>query len=117
MSDDVTHVLDMLNAAGAIRRFIGARTQEAFLADDLLQSAVLYQFMVLGEACRRVSTAFRDAHPSVDWTGIAGFRNKIIHDYDEIDLDVVWEITERDLPLAIAAMEPLVPKESDGPPE
>ena len=113
MSDDRAHALDMLNAAGAIVRFVGGRTQDAFLADDLVQSAVLYQFTVLGEACRRVSAAFRETNPAVDWSGIAGFRNKIVHDYDEIDLDVVWDILQRDLPRAIAALEPLVPKEPD----
>lgn len=114
MSADPAHALDMLNAGGAILRFLHGRTQEAFLADDLLQSAVLYQFTVLGEACRRVSPEFRDAHPAVDWAGMAGFRNKIVHDYDRIDLDVVWDITQGDLPRALAALEPIVPKEPDG---
>ena len=114
MRDDRAHVLDMLNAARAIRQFIGTRTQDEFLADDMLQSAVLYQFTVLGEACRRVSAAFRGSATGVDWPGIAGFRNKIVHDYDEVDLDVVWSIVQDDLPRAIDALTPLVPKETDG---
>ena len=114
MSDDRAHVLDMLEAARAILRFISGRTQDAFLGDDLLQSAVLHKFTILGEACRRVAAAYRDANPSVDWAGITSFRNKIVHDYDEIDLDVVWGFTQDELPRAIAALEPLAPKEPDG---
>ncbi len=114
MRDDRAHALDMLNAAGAILRFVDGRTQESFLADDLLQSAVLYQFTVLGEACRRVSSEFRAAHTTIDWAGISGFRNKIVHDYDEIDLDVVWHITQHDLPKAVTALGAIVPKEPDG---
>jgi uncharacterized protein with HEPN domain len=114
MSDERAHVLDMLNAARAIQRFIAGRTQESFLEDEQLQSAVLHKFTVLGEACRRVSAGFRAEAAAVDWAGIGGFRNKIVHDYDEIDLDVIWTITQGDLPKAIAALEPLVPKEPDG---
>jgi uncharacterized protein with HEPN domain len=114
MSDDRAHVLDMLESARAIVRFIGGRTQDAFLRDDQLQSAVLHKFTILGEACRRVSAAFREANPSVDWGGIASFRNKIVHDYDEIDLDVVWGFTQDDLTRAIDALQPLVPKDPDG---
>lgn len=117
MSDDRAHVLDMLNAAAAILKFIDAKPQEAFIVDDLLQSAVLYQFTVLGEACRRVSTTFREANTSVDWTGIAGFRNRIVHEYDSVNLDVVWQIVQTDVPRAIAAMTPLVPEEPDGEPQ
>jgi uncharacterized protein with HEPN domain len=113
MSDDRAHVLDMLESARAILRFLNGRTEDAFLRDDLLQSAILHKFTILGEACRRVSLAFREANPAVDWTGISGFRNKIVHDYDDVDLDVVWGFTQKDLPLAIAALEPLAPVDPD----
>lgn len=114
MSGDYAHALDMLRAAGAITRFMNGRTQQSFLDDDFLQSAVLYQFTVLGEACRRVSAQFRTANPSVDWIGMTGFRNRIVHNYDDVDLDVVWEIARTDLPALIHALDAIVPKETDG---
>lgn len=114
MSDDHAHALDMLSAAGAIARFLDTGTQQSFLGDDLLQSAVLYQFAVLGEACRRISEDFRKAHPDVDWIGIMGCRNRIVHNYDNVDLDVVWEIASADLPALISTLHDLLPKESDG---
>jgi len=116
MSDDRAHVLDMLAAACAIRRFVSGRSQDEFLRDDILQSAVLHKFTILGAACRRVSVAFRAEHPSVDWLGITNFRNQIVHEYDDVNLDTVWKILETDLPVAIAALEPLAPEDPDGPP-
>jgi uncharacterized protein with HEPN domain len=111
MSDDHAHALDILRAAGAITRFMDRRTQQSFFDDDLLQSAVLYQFTVLGEACRRVSADFRSANPGVDWFGITGFRNRIVHNYDDVDLDVVWDIARTDLPALITVLDAIVPEE------
>jgi uncharacterized protein with HEPN domain len=114
MSDDRAHVLDMLGAARAIQRFLSGHSQDDFLRDDILQSAVLHKFTTLGAACRRVSEAFRAEHPSVDWLGITRFRNQIVHEYDDVNLDIVWRIVETDLPKAIAALEPLAPEDPDG---
>jgi uncharacterized protein with HEPN domain len=105
MSRDDGYVLDMLRAATLARDFGTACGQTAFLDDVKTQSAVLHQLTVLGEAVRRVSPPFRDQHPQVPWTSIAGLRSRIIHDYDDIDLDQVWEVVERDLPALIPALE------------
>jgi uncharacterized protein with HEPN domain len=93
---------------------VAPHSQEDFLRDDILQSAVLHKFTILGAACRRVSQAFREAHPSVDWLGITNFRNQIVHEYDDVNLDTVWTIITTDLPKAIAALEPLAPEDPDG---
>jgi uncharacterized protein with HEPN domain len=114
MSDDRAHVLDMLDAARAIQRFVNGAGQDAFFRDDLLQSAVLHKFLILGQACRRVSNGFRAAHPDVTWSGIIGFRNQIVHEYDEVNLDVVWTIVHDDLPKAIEALARIVPENPDG---
>lgn len=114
MSDDSMHALDMLGAAKAIQVFMTNRSREEFYADDMLQSAVLHKFMIVGEACRRVSVPFRDAHPQVDWVGITGFRNQIVHEYDDVNLDIVWEIIHAHLPLMCAALAAIVPERPDG---
>ena len=114
MSDDRAHVLDILLAARTIRQFVTGVAQELFLGNLEKQSAVLYQFTILGEAARRVSIAFRAAHPEVDWTGILGFRNRIIHEYDDVDLDKVWQIVEIDLPRVISALDLLAPEPPEG---
>lgn len=115
MSPDPAHVLDMINAAETALRFMDGRDDEDFLHDDLLQSAVLYQFTVFGEASRRVSQAYRDAHPGIPWTSIAGFRNRIVHEYDDLDLDVVLTIIRNELATAIEGLRSLLPAQpTDG---
>jgi uncharacterized protein with HEPN domain len=105
MSKDDAYVLDMLRAASLARQFAEGCTEAQFLEDVKTQSAVLHQLTKLGEAVRRVSQEFRDRHPQVPWGEIAGLRNRIVHEYDEIDLDRVWEVIRRDLPRLITALE------------
>jgi uncharacterized protein with HEPN domain len=105
MSKDDAHVLDMLRAARLARQFGEDCTEQQFLDDVKTQSAVLHQLTLLGEAVRRVSQEFRDRHADVPWHDIAGLRNRIVHDYDDIDLDRVWEVIVSDLPHLIPALE------------
>ena len=65
----------------------------------------------IGEAAAHVSAAFRKQHPEVPWQNVAGMRHKLIHDYFEIDLDVVWMAAKDDAPDLISLLEPLVPPE------
>jgi uncharacterized protein with HEPN domain len=105
MSKDDACVLDMLRAARLAREFGAECAEQQFLDDVKTQSAVLHQLTVLGAAVRRVSQEFQDAHPDVPWQEIAGLRNRIVHEYDEIDIDRVWELIQRDLPPLITALE------------
>jgi uncharacterized protein with HEPN domain len=82
----------------------------AFLADPKTQSAVLHQLLLLGEAVRRLSEAFRAAHPDIPWSLIVGMRNRLIHQYDAVDLDEVWRTVERDIPDLLASLAPLLPQ-------
>ena len=68
--------------------------------------------MILGEAVKRLSPEFRAQHPTVPWQDIAGMRDILIHRYDNVELDEVWEAVTRDVPRLLAYLEPLAP----GPP-
>ncbi len=114
MSRDLGHVADLVASAAEIRRYLSDVTQEQFLTDRMRQSAVLHQLTIVGEACRRVSAAFREAHPDVDWPNIIALRNKIVHDYDDINLDSVWTVVNNDLPQLVVTLEALVPSVRDG---
>ena len=74
----------------------------------MTQSAVLYQFTVLGEAAKRVSTEYRVAHPDIPWREIAGQRDRLIHGYNEVNLVLVWEAIEQ-LPSLVARLAELFP--------
>ena len=82
------------------------------LADNLLvQSAILHQFMVMGEAVKRLSNTFRNDHQSVPWSQVAGMQDNLIHDYLDVDLNQVWDAIEQDVPALLQYIETLLPKE------
>jgi uncharacterized protein with HEPN domain len=75
--------------------------REVFMADVDLQDATLRRLQTLSESAHRLSPEFKAAHPEVPWADIAGFRNRLVHAYLDIDLDLTWNTVQRDLaPLA-----------------
>lgn len=111
MSRDEAHVVDILRAARLIVQFLGAASENDFLADVKTQSAVLHQLMVIGEAVKRLTPEFRAAHPAVPWRLIAGTRDKLIHFYEGVDLGEVWKTVTVDLGDLVRKLEPLAPRE------
>ena len=87
MSRDDAVLLDMLTAARRAVEFASGLTQEQLGPDLKSQSAILHQLLVLGEAAKRLSETFRETQPNTPWKSIAGLRDRIIHDYDDVD----WE--------------------------
>ena len=72
--------------------------KESFLQDELTQDAVLRNFEVIGEAAKQLDDVYRANHPEIPWRAIAGLRDVLIHQYEEVDLAKVWAIVEKDLP-------------------
>jgi uncharacterized protein with HEPN domain len=113
MSKDETTLLDIEVAAQRIAEFVQGYTFERFVADEKTWSAVLYQIGVIGEAVKRLSESFRAAQPAIPWSQIAGMRNRVIHGYDAVDFERVWETLTESIPDLRAALAPLLPRESD----
>ncbi len=86
MSRDDAVVLDILKAARLAVAFKGD-LDKVFLIDAKTQSAIVHQLLVLGEAAKRLSDAFRVQHAQIPWKMIAGMRDKLIHEYDDVDLE------------------------------
>ena len=70
----------------------------AFVHDEKTVDAVVRNLGVIGEAARRLPQAFVDRHPEIPWRRIVGLRNRIVHDYFNVDLDLVWETIRGELP-------------------
>ncbi len=110
MSRDSAFLVDALRASHNAVEFLGGLELAAFVADEKTQSAVVHQLLVLGEAVKRLSTVFREAHPEIPWRKIAGLRDVLIHQYDVVDSAGVWKTVREDLPPLIRALECLVPQ-------
>ena len=74
-------------------------------ADRVLSLAVVRLLEILGEAARRVPSEMQQLHPSIPWSYIIGMRNRLIHGYDRVDLDIVWSVVVADLPSLVAELE------------
>jgi len=107
--DDRVYLWDMLTAARAEVDFTRGRTLAEYEVDLLLRSAVERQIEIIGEAARRISSEFQEAHPEIPWRPIQAQRHVLAHDYGEIKHDRIWRVAETHVPDLIALLEPLVP--------
>ncbi len=107
---DETTLLDIARSARLALDFTRGLDLATLRTDMKTQSAVLHQLLILGEAVKRLSPGFREAHKDIPWSLIAGMRDKLIHAYDEVDLQEVWRTVERDIPELLQRIEPLLPK-------
>ncbi|HVG08144.1 MAG TPA: DUF86 domain-containing protein [Thermoanaerobaculia bacterium] len=107
-------LLDMINAAQRIADFKQGMDRQGFLEDPKTQSAILHQLMILGEACKRLSIETRDRAPQIPWRLIAGMRDNLIHEYDDVDLEEIWKTADRDVPALIAELRRLSGAQEQG---
>jgi uncharacterized protein with HEPN domain len=95
---DRASLIDVVNATRLAQSFAQEMTWESFVVDIKTQSAVLYQIAIMREAVKRLSPALREQHPEIDWKAMAGMRDKLIHDYEGVDVERVWLVLQSNLP-------------------
>lgn len=89
---------DIATAIARIERYTADLSREQFVADEKTVDATVRNLEVIGEAVRQLPEAFTAAHPELPWSQVAGLRNRIVHEYAGIDLEIIWNILRRDLP-------------------
>jgi len=108
VKDDALYLIHIRECLARIEQYT-VDGRDAFFADTKTQDAVVRNLQTLAESSRRLSAAVKAKRPEVDWRSIAGFRNVAVHDYLGIDLDRIWDIVERDLPILRNAIEAITP--------
>jgi uncharacterized protein with HEPN domain len=106
---DAAHMYDAIEAGKGIANFVRGVTYERYLKDDLIRLAVERELTIIGEAVRRMSEAFRAAHPEIGWPKIIGLRNVLMHEYDEIDNHRIFVIATELVPELVAQLHALLP--------
>ena len=98
---------------GFLYLYVGRYPRNNASRNTQLQDSVIRRIEIIGEAARRVSPVMRERYPQIPWSEMVSMRNRMIHEYDDIDLPIVWNTVQQDLPALLRLIEPLVPpKES-----
>jgi uncharacterized protein with HEPN domain len=81
-------------------------------SDRLLGLALVRLMEIIGEAANRVSTEYQSSHSAIPWSQIVSLRNRLIHGYDSVDMDILWQILKQDLPRLVRELEKILTAES-----
>jgi len=100
------YIQDILEVLGEVEDFTTGMQFDDFVKDKKTINAVVRSLEVIGEATKRIPDSFREKYPKIPWKRMAGMRDKLIHEYFGIDLEIVWEVINSDLP----PIKPLIQK-------
>ena len=89
---------DIIDSIEKIERYVAGLSRDGFLADEKTIDAVVRNLEIIGEASKRLPQSFQSQHPEIQWRRIVGLRNRIVHDYFGLDLEIIWEIVQHELP-------------------
>lgn len=103
--DDQIYLAHIVDALVQITTYTNGMDGEAFRANRLVQDAVIRQFEIVGEATKNLSDRFRESNSGLPWKDLAGFRDKLIHQYFGVDLSTVWQSVVDDVPFLLDAVQ------------
>lgn len=104
MPRDLQFLLDMLQSAELILTYTAQCSKDEFIANVQLQDSVIRRLLVIAEAARRVSDNTRQSLPNISWQEINGMRNRLVHDYDDVNLNIVWNVVQFEIPPLIEGL-------------
>ncbi|MBD2465032.1 DUF86 domain-containing protein [Oscillatoria sp. FACHB-1407] len=112
MPRDNESLIDIERSIQRILRYSNGINRIDLDHDDEKVSAILYQITIIGEATKRLSQEFREQYSEIPWRDVAGMRDVIVHKYDQVDLDVVWDVIQNKVPELLVLLQPLLPREN-----
>jgi uncharacterized protein with HEPN domain len=113
MQRDASLLLDMVLWSREAQALVEGLTWEEFTRSRATQLGLVYALQTIGEAASKVSDATRAAHAGIPWRQMINMRHRLVHDYGRVDLSIAWNTVQTHVPLLIAALEPLIPREPE----
>ncbi len=107
--DDWVYVGHMLDMASKVVEKTSSDSRAQFDADENLRLAVTHLLQVIGEAASHVSSDFRNQHNQIPWKAIIGMRQKVVHDYMNVDEDIVWDTARSEVPSLVERLAAILP--------
>lgn len=111
MQRDLQFLLDMLQSAELITTYTHQCTEAEFVENVQLQDAVIRRLLIIAEAARRVSETTRQELFNISWQEINGMRNRLVHEYDDVNLNIVWNVVQSEIPPLIEELKLQIPPE------
>lgn len=106
--DDRIRLRHMLDRASEAIAIAGTRRREDLDKDRLLELGLVRLVETIGEAAAKVTDDFQAEHPQIPWPQVVAMRNRLVHGYDDIDLDVLWDTIQDDLPSLVKELTKLM---------
>ncbi|EAW43819.1 HepT-like ribonuclease domain-containing protein [Nodularia spumigena] len=113
MNRDLESLLDINHYSCNTILFVSGMTKAEFAEDPKTIAAVMYAVAIMGEATKRLSNEFRSQHSHLPWKELAGLRDRLVHDYKNIDLDILWDVVSVEIPALLVSLAPLLPKKDE----
>ena len=103
----------MITYAETIQSYCAGLDHDGFLASPVVVDACVFNLSQIGELVTKVSEDYENSHDKIPWRQLYGLRNRIVHDYEGVNLDLVWQIVHDDIPDLISKLEIIVNKDKD----
>jgi uncharacterized protein with HEPN domain len=110
---DLIRLRHMRDYAHEAEELIQGRVRGDLDSDRLLGLGLVRLMEIIGEAANRVSPEYQSQHPSIPWSQIVSLRHRLIHGYDAVDMDILWQILKNDLPILIEELDRILSKEAE----
>ncbi|RUM33497.1 MAG: DUF86 domain-containing protein [Archaeoglobus sp.] len=111
---DKEFLFDMLEACKRIKKYVSGLNYDDFLKNDEKQDAVIRNIEIIGEAVKKISQGLKDKYKDVEWKNIAGMRDKLIHFYFGVKLEIVWVVATKEIPVLESKIKEILQKEGWG---
>ena len=97
MRDDNERLQDIIEAIEQLEKY-ARQGKTVFKQQELIQIWIIYHLQIIGEAARGISPAFKERYPEIAWRDASDLRNLMIHEYFRVNLDIIWDIVQNDIP-------------------